>query len=80
MIASRLLSRAQWEAKLRRWGCRPMQGKTHLNTAEWWIGDHGPFTVPIEGQDDSCEFWAMQRICNDNGHPPSAAEDDPTKH
>jgi hypothetical protein len=71
VIANRLLSREEWEAKLKRWNCRPLEGKGPLNTAEWWIGPKGgPFTVPIEGEDDRCEFWALQRICRDLGYAP----------
>lgn len=73
MIANRLLSRPEWEAKLRRWHCEPLQGKGPLNTAEWWKGHGGPFTVPVEG-DDQCEFWALQRICRAFGLPPEILE------
>ena len=76
MIANRLLSREEWEAKLRRWHCRPLEGMGPLNTADWWVGPKGgPFTVPIEG-DDQCEFWALQRICRDFGFPPGNLEED----
>lgn len=51
-----------------------MEGKGPLNTAEWWIGREGPFTVPIEGE-DQCEFWALQRICDLNGRPLKDLED-----
>ena len=80
MIANRLLTRDEWEAKLRQWHCRPMKGKGPLNTAEWWVGPKGPFTVPIEGEDDRCEFWALQRICHAFGYPPKNLEDDPPPH
>jgi hypothetical protein len=73
VIATRLLSREQWEAKLRQWQCRPLEGKGHLNTAEWWVGPKGPFTVPVEG-DDRCELWALQRICRDFGYPPDGLD------
>ena len=69
-----------WAAKLRRWGCEPLAGKGPLNTAEWWMGPKGPFTVPIEGEDDRCEFWALQKICRLHGRMPSEFEDEPTKH
>jgi len=73
----RFLSRSQWEAKLRRWGCRPMEGKGRLNTAEWWIGASGaPFTVPVEGDDDRCDFWALWRLCQVFGQHPSELDDD----
>lgn len=58
----RHLPREQWEAKLRRMGCRPLEGLGPLNTAEWWIGPRGVFTVPVE-KDGTCEFWAIQRLC-----------------
>ena len=58
----RFLPRYQWEAKLRRMGCRPLEGLTKLNTAEWWIGERGPFTVPAE-KDGSCDFWRLQHLC-----------------
>lgn len=70
MIANRLLDRDVWEAKLRRWGCEPLEGLGKLNTAEWWRGPNGyPFTVPIE-HDGKCEFWAIKRICDDFGRLP----------
>ena len=59
----KFLRRDQWEAKLRRLGASPLEGTGPLNTAEWWKGTDGcPFTVPVEA-DSSCEFWAIQRIC-----------------
>jgi hypothetical protein len=57
-----------------------MEGKGRLNTAEWWIGRNGPFTVPCEGEDDRCEFWALQRICHAEGRHPSETDDEPTQH
>jgi len=74
VIANRLLSRVDWEAKLRRWHCRPLEGKGPLNTAEWWTGPGGPFTVPTEGE-DQCEFWALQRLCRVFGLPPDVLDD-----
>jgi len=67
----RLLSRAEWEAKLRRYGCAPAEGLGKLNTAEWWRPADGgyPFTVPAD-EDGKCEFWAINRICEDFGRPP----------
>ena len=78
MIASRFLSREEWEKKLRSWGCTPLQGKTSLNTAEWWKGPKGyPFTVPVEGDDDACEFWALQKICIAHGRSPFEIDNTP---
>lgn len=73
MIATRLLARSEWEAKLKRWDCEPLTGGGTNNTgAEWWrrrkSGGY-PFTVPIES-DGSCEFWAIKRLCEDFGRPP----------
>jgi hypothetical protein len=67
MIAVRFLHRPEWEAKLRRYGCKPLPGKTPLNTAEWWQmpwGRQPPFTVPIEA-DGRCDEAAIQRIILD---------------
>jgi hypothetical protein len=76
VIANRLLNRAEWEAKLRLWKCKPLEGKGLLNTAEWWIGVRGgPFTVPVEG-DDQCEFWALHRICEAFGFNPIVLNND----
>lgn len=55
------LLRYQWERKLRSWGCEPLQGLGRLNTAEWWKGPRGVFTVPVE-ENDRCEFWAIKRL------------------
>lgn len=68
----RFLSRLQWEAKLRRWGCEPLEGKTKLNTAEFWRPASGgyPFTVPVE-KDGSCDFWAIWKLCEQFGRDPS---------
>lgn len=58
-----------------------MEGKGPLNTAEWWLGANGlPFTVPIEGEDDRCEFWALQRVCIANGRSPSEINNNHTNH
>lgn len=57
----RFLSRAEWEAKLRRMGCRPLEGLGPLNSAEWWKGPRGVFVVPVE-DDGTCDFWRIARI------------------
>jgi hypothetical protein len=63
MLLNRPLSRPQWESKLRSLGASPLEGKTALNSAEWWVVPGGiPFTVPVE-DDGSCDFWAIQKIC-----------------
>lgn len=50
MISVRLISREEWEAELRHYGCKPLPGKTKLNTAEWWRmpWQDYPFTVPVD--------------------------------
>lgn len=50
MISHRFLSREEWEAELRFYGCKPLQGLGRLNTAEWWRmpWQSYPFTVPVE--------------------------------
>ncbi len=50
MIAARFLHRNEWEPELRHYGCKPLEGKGKLNTAEWWQmpWQAYPFTVPIE--------------------------------
>ena len=57
----RFLPRHQWEAKLRRMDCAPLEGLTKLNTAEWWKGPRGVFTVPVE-TDGTCDFWAIAKL------------------
>lgn len=58
------ISRSQWEKKLRSLGCVPLEGKGHLNTAEWWKDPTGyPFTVPVDNEKGDCDYWAVQRIC-----------------
>jgi hypothetical protein len=71
MIAPRLLSRPQWEAKLRECGCKPLVGRA-LNTAELWQRPDGgyPFTVPIVGDDDRCDDWDLQKLIDDLGRNP----------
>lgn len=72
MIRTPLLARSEWEAKLRRHGLKPLEGGGPLNaTLEWWQAPNGgyPITVPIE-KDGSCDFWAIQKICEDIGKPP----------
>ena len=72
---SRYVRRAQWEAKLRRRGCVPLEGKGPLNTAEWWRAPSGPpFTVPIE-PDGRCEYWALQKLCEQFGLEPPNRDD-----
>ena len=45
-----MLPRAEWEADLRHYGCRPLEGKGPLNTAELWQmpWQGWPFTVNLE--------------------------------
>ena len=63
MIRDRFLERPEWEAKLRRWGCAPLEGKGPVNTAEWWRGPEGfPFVVPIEDETGKSDIWAIQEL------------------
>ena len=65
MTPSRLLDRPEWEAELQRYGCTRLEGKTSLNTAEFWRAPwvSYPFTVPVEdgriSQDDFQRVVAM---------------------
>jgi hypothetical protein len=66
VIAVRFLPRLEWEAKLRSYGCKPLEGKGPLNNAELWQMPWGgyPFTVPIE-DDGRCLEEATRRIILD---------------
>lgn len=57
MIAVRYVSRETWEEELRFYGCKPLEGKSNLNTAEWWRmpWQSYPFTVPIEADGRLCQ-------------------------
>jgi hypothetical protein len=48
-----MLPRAEWEAELRFYGCKPLEGKGRLNTAELWQmpWQGWPFTVNVEDAD-----------------------------
>jgi hypothetical protein len=56
-------SRERWEAALYRLGCKPCEGLTSLNTAEWWQYPWGgyPFTVPVD-EDGYADYWAFEHI------------------
>jgi hypothetical protein len=46
--------------------CRPLEGKTKLNTAEWWITKEGfLFTVPTADEYGYCDIWAFEGLCGD---------------
>jgi len=66
MNAARSLSRNEWEASLRDYGCKPLNGKGPLNTAEWWQMPWGgnPFTVPVD-DDGRCDKWALNKLILD---------------
>ena len=61
MIALRNYPRPVWEKTLRNLGCRLLEGKGPLNTAEWWITDWDfLFTVPVtEGW---CDQLSLERL------------------
>ena len=50
MIALRRLPREEWEATLRSYGCKALEGSGALNTAEFWLMPFQsyPFTVPTD--------------------------------
>ncbi len=51
MTALRRFSPEEWRPKLERYRARPIQGKTKLNTAEWWRTDWNYlFTVPVDAE------------------------------
>ena len=65
MIAVRVLHREEWEADLRSYDCKPLEGLTKLNTAEWWQYPWGhPFTVPCD-ETGLCEYWAYNQLIAD---------------
>jgi hypothetical protein len=69
-VIRKFLERSDREAKLRRWGGKPLEGKGKLNAAEWWKGPNGhPFTIPVE-KDSACEFGAIKRLAKDFGKDP----------
>jgi hypothetical protein len=53
--------REAWEKVLRDFGCSPLEGKGKLNTAEWWKGPRGVFTVPVEA-DGASDYWSVRRF------------------
>lgn len=59
----RHIPRNTWEGTLRSYGCRPAEGLTALNTAEWWRWPWGgfPFTVPID-DDGYVDEWALTKL------------------
>jgi hypothetical protein len=65
MISLRFLPRENWEPRLRYYRCKPIDGVTPLNTAEWWVTEWGfTFTVPVEAN-DCCHQDALQRLVAD---------------
>jgi len=65
VIAVRVIPRAEAIAKLRSYGCEPLQGKGSLNTAEWWRWPWGgaPFLLSCEGE--TVDAWVMQKLIAD---------------
>jgi hypothetical protein len=61
-----VVERAEWEAALLDYGCKPLEGKGGLNTAEWWQMPWGgyPFTVPVD-EDGRCAKRALNRLIAD---------------
>lgn len=70
MIPGRFLHRSQWEKRLRDAGAVPAEGLGRLNTAEWWrVPGKPPFTVPVEDEAGRCDFWAIQKLCEQIAGP-----------
>jgi hypothetical protein len=65
LIAVRRIPLADAEATLRSYGCRPLSGKTALNTARWWRWPWGgpPITLPNDGE--TVDAWALQKLIAD---------------
>jgi hypothetical protein len=81
MIANRLLSRAEWEAKLRNFGCEPLSGKGPDNAGEWWhLPGRYPFKVPVEDDEGRCESWALTKLILDLGKSPPRNPFKPVSH
>jgi len=61
-----LVPREEWEEALKSYGCKPLEGKGPLNSAEWWQMPWGvyPFTVSIE-DDGRCDRRALNRLIAD---------------
>jgi hypothetical protein len=66
MSAVRLLSRTEVEAKLRSYGCKPLEGAGPLNTADWWRWPWGgaPFLLPLDSN-GMIDEWAFRRLLAD---------------
>lgn len=64
MIALRFLPREEWEAELRFYGCKPLEGQVALNTAEFWRTpwQSYPFTVPVEDDGRMLEADLMELV------------------
>lgn len=62
MIAVRLITLEDAEAILESYGCKRLQGKTKLNTANWWQWPWGgtPFTLPFDGP--KVDKWAVDKL------------------
>ncbi|MBL8550029.1 MAG: hypothetical protein JNJ73_08575 [Hyphomonadaceae bacterium] len=77
-MSVRRFTRSEWEARLERYRCKPLAGKTKLNTAEWWRAEWGfIFTVPIDA--DGCITDAdLQSVISDvvGSAPPGQCFDD----
>lgn len=65
MSAQRLIPIKTVEDTLRSYHCKPLKGKTTLNTANWWQWPWGgaPFILPNE--DGYIDEWAYRRIIAD---------------
>ncbi len=66
MNAVSLVPPEEWKEALRDYGCKPLEGKGPLNTAEWWQMPWGgyPFIVPVDDE-GRCDRWAPNRLIAD---------------
>ena len=61
----RLLNRKDWEARLRKLGCKKFdgEGKSGLETGEWWITEHDRlFVVPCEDGLLRADDWQQVQV------------------
>ena len=67
MIAVRPIYIGDVEAKLRAYGCKPLDGKGPLNTANWWRWPWGgpPFTLPLPDGHGHIDEWAYRQLIAD---------------
>lgn len=74
MIALRLLSRSEWERRLRQRGCKPLTDDSEepkLETGEWWLTEHD-FLFPVACDEEGklrTEDWQQVLVLIDRLKP-----------